>query len=48
MTNISKNKMSDLNTNLITTVEKFSEVFEFVQYECISLKKTYISFWNTL
>jgi hypothetical protein len=30
ITNISKNKMSDWNTNLITTVERWSEVFEFV------------------
>jgi hypothetical protein len=31
-----KNKMSDCNTNLITTVERWSEVFEFVQSEGIS------------
>jgi hypothetical protein len=31
ITNISKKKMSDWDTNLITTVERWSEVFEFVQ-----------------
>jgi hypothetical protein len=30
--------MSDWNTNLITTVERWSEVFEFVQSEGISLR----------
>jgi hypothetical protein len=36
LTNISKNKMSAWNTNLITSVERWSEVFEFVQSEGIS------------
>jgi hypothetical protein len=36
ITNISKNKMSDCKTNLITAVERWSEVFEFVQSEGIS------------
>jgi hypothetical protein len=30
--------MIDWNTNLITTVERWSEVFEFVQSEVISLR----------
>jgi hypothetical protein len=38
ITNISKNKMSDWNMNLITTVERWSEVFKFVQSEGISLR----------
>jgi hypothetical protein len=42
ITNISKNEMSDWNTNLVTTVERWSEVFEFVQSEGITLKNTYI------
>jgi hypothetical protein len=41
ITNISKNKMCDWNTNLITTVE-VSEVFEFVQSEGISLRNMHI------
>jgi hypothetical protein len=42
ITNISTNKMSDCNTNLITTVERWSEVFEFVQSEGISLRNIHI------
>jgi hypothetical protein len=42
ITNISKNKMSDWNTNLITTVERWSELLEFVQSEGISLRNTHI------
>jgi hypothetical protein len=38
ITNISKNKMNDWNKNLITTVKRWSEVFEFVQSEGISLR----------
>jgi hypothetical protein len=34
--------MSDWNTNLITSVERWSEVFEFVQSEGISLRKIHI------
>jgi hypothetical protein len=40
--NVSKNKMSDWNTNLITSVERWSEVFEFVQSEGISLRNIQI------
>jgi hypothetical protein len=46
ITNISKNKMSDWNMNLITTVERWSEVFEFVQSEGILLRN--ILFWKSL
>jgi hypothetical protein len=42
ITNISKNKMSDWNTNLITTVERWSEVFESVKSEGISLRNIFI------
>jgi hypothetical protein len=42
ITNISKNKMGDWNTNLITTVERWSEAFEFVQSEGISLRNIHI------
>jgi hypothetical protein len=42
ITNISKNKMSDWNTNLITTAERWSEVLEFVQSKGISLRYIYI------
>jgi hypothetical protein len=42
ITNISKNKMIDRNTNLITTFERWSEVFEFVQSEGISLTNIHI------
>jgi hypothetical protein len=38
ITNMSKNKMSDWNIHLITTVEMWSEEFEFVQSEGISLR----------
>jgi hypothetical protein len=34
--------MSDWDTNLITTVERWSEVFEFVQSEGISLRNIHI------
>jgi hypothetical protein len=34
--------MSDWNTNLITTIERWSEVFEFVQSEGISLRNVRI------
>jgi hypothetical protein len=42
ITNLSKNKMSDWNTNLITAVERLSEVFEFVQSEGILLRNIHI------
>jgi hypothetical protein len=42
ITNISTNKMSDWNKNLIITVERWSEVFEFVQSEGISLRNIHI------
>jgi hypothetical protein len=42
ITDISKNKMSDWNMNLITTIERWSEVFEFLQSEGISLKNIHI------
>jgi hypothetical protein len=41
-TDISGNKMSDWNTNLITTVERWSEVLEFVQSEGISLRNIHV------
>jgi hypothetical protein len=34
--------MSDWNTNLITAIEKWSEGFEFVQHEGISLRNVHI------
>jgi hypothetical protein len=42
ITNISKNKMSDWNTNLITTVDRWSAVSEFMQSEGISLRNIHI------
>jgi hypothetical protein len=42
VTNISKYKVSDWNTNLITTVERCFEVFEFVQSEGILLRNIHI------
>jgi hypothetical protein len=42
ITNISKNKMSDWNTNLITAVERWFAVFELVQSEGISLRYIHI------
>jgi hypothetical protein len=45
--NISKTKMDESNTKSLTTLERWSEIFEFVQRECISLKKTQL-FWNSL
>jgi hypothetical protein len=36
--NISKTKMDEWNTKSLTTFERWSEIFEFVRSECISLK----------
>jgi hypothetical protein len=45
--NTSKTRMDEWNTKPLTTFERWSETFEFLRSECISLKNTN-SFWNTL
>jgi hypothetical protein len=42
ITNIPKDNMRDWNKNLITAVERRSEVLEFVQSEGISLRNIHI------
>jgi hypothetical protein len=38
--NISKTRMDEWNTKSLITFERWSEIFEFVRSECISLKNT--------
>jgi hypothetical protein len=38
--NISKTRMDEWDTKSLTTSERWSEIFEFVRSECISLKNT--------
>jgi GH35 family endo-1,4-beta-xylanase len=44
--NKSKTRMDEWNTKSLTNFERWSEIFEFVRSECISLK-THNSFWNS-
>jgi hypothetical protein len=41
--NISKTRMDEWNTKSLTTFEMWSEIFEFVRSECISLKNTQLN-----
>jgi uncharacterized protein YeeX (DUF496 family) len=38
--NVSKTRMDEWNTKSLTTFERRSEIFKFVQSECISFKNT--------
>jgi hypothetical protein len=38
--NIGKTRMDEWNTKSLTTSERWAEILQFVQSECISLKKT--------
>jgi hypothetical protein len=40
ISNISKTRMDEWNTKSLTTFERWSEIFEFVRSECISLKNS--------
>jgi hypothetical protein len=40
--------MNEWNTKSLTTLENWSEIFEFVRSGCTFVKKTGNSFWNSL